>query len=61
VVTAELDSSGEEVGKVKGEVREEHGAEAEDEVGENDVRTTVGKAVAPRMKPGIPGGRSRIA
>jgi hypothetical protein len=54
-MTDELNMSGEKVGKVEGEVREK------DEVGDNDVETTVGEAMAPGIKPGTPpGGKSPI-
>jgi hypothetical protein len=55
VKTAELTTSGGKVGKMDGEIREE------DELGGNDVKTTVGEAMTPGMKPGTPpGGRSPI-
>jgi len=62
VVIAGLRASGREVGKVEGGVDEEDGAKAEDEVRDDDVEKTVGKAVAPGIRTGTPPeGRSRIA
>jgi hypothetical protein len=60
-VTVELNTSRGKDGKTKEEVREEDGAEDEDNAGEDDVETTVEEVEAPRIKPGTPpGDRSRI-